>query len=111
MPVRFNLETRRRTRVTHFAGNADPDQCVEDAIDSGSRDPRETKRNVFRNLISCRVIMTLHQGFQDGPPLYGQRKTMLTAQPLQLSHLRRNGNSVSHNVATILQEIFIVNSK
>jgi len=109
MPVRFNLETRRRTRVTYFASNADPDQCVEDAINSGSRDPRKANRDILCDLICCRVIMTLHQGFQDGTPLYGQRKTMLTAQPLQLFHLGGNGNSVSHEVAIILQEIFIVN--
>jgi len=36
---------------------------------------------------------------------------MLTAQPLQLFQLGSDGNSVPHNVAIILQEIFIVNGE
>lgn len=111
MAMRLNLETRRRTWMTDLACKADPDQRVQHSIDRGSRYPRKPKRDIFGNLICCRVIMTLHQGFQDGTPLYGQRKTILTAQPLQLFHLGGNGNSVSHNVATILQELFIVNSE
>ncbi len=111
MPVRFNLETRRRTRVTYFASDADPDQCVQDPIDGGSRYPREANRDILGDLICCRVIVTLHQGFQDGTPLYGQGKTLLTTQPLQLFHLGGNGNFVPHNVATLLQEILIVNGE
>ena len=103
VPVRFNLETRRCSRVTHLPGNADTDQCVQDPIDGSPRYAWEPNRDILGDLIGCRVIVALHQDFQDSPPLNGQRETMLTAYPLQLLDLGGNRNSASHNVATILQ--------
>lgn len=111
MAVRFNLKTRRRTRMTDLPSNVDPDQGVQDSINRGSRYPRKPKRDIFGNLIGCGVIVTVHQRFQNGTPLHRQRETLLTTQPLQLFHLGGNRNSTSHNDATILQKIIIVNCK
>jgi hypothetical protein len=88
MSVRFKLKTCSCARVTYLASQTDFHKCIENPVNGGSRNSREATLDLFSDLVCCRVVMAMHQCLQDGPPLHGQRDTSLTAQLLELSHLR-----------------------
>ena len=88
MSVRFNLETRRRTRVTHLASYIDPDQGLQDPVYRGARYSRKENGDIFSDLIRGRVIVAMQKSFQNDPALHRQRDTVLTAQLFEFGHLR-----------------------
>ena len=87
MTVCRRLVSCRRAWVTHFSGDADANQHLQDTINGSPRDLRHSFPDVVENLICERVIHTKRQRPQNRAPLDRERQAVLAKDLFELLHL------------------------
>jgi hypothetical protein len=82
----LGIESRRRTGVAYPGDQSHLHEGVQNTVYGGAGDAGESRPDPVVDLIGCRMIPVIADGFEYRPTLYGDRKAVLAARPLQLIH-------------------------
>jgi hypothetical protein len=87
MTVCLGLVSCRRAWVTHFSGDSDANQRLQDTINGSPRDLWHSFPDVVENPIRDRVIPPKRQRLQDRAPLNGERQAVFAKGLFELLQL------------------------
>jgi hypothetical protein len=84
MLMGLGFESRRRAGVAYPGNQPHLHEGIQNTVYGGAGDAGESRSDLIVDLIGCRMILMIADGLEHRPALYGDRKPVLAARPLQL---------------------------